>query len=106
MAIAGLTGLLTLAAAILASAETQETLQTWIRHRAEIKIAAAEASGIRRRSRARTCGPRWTQAGAAEIRQATASADEPHVSLPDIMSITRQPDNTPSPAAHPLPGHL
>src|SRR5512146_843079 len=102
MVIAGLTGMLTLVAAVLASAQMQETLRTWIRHRAEIKIAAAQASDIRRRSRARTWGPRWTRAGAAEIRQVAASADEQRVSLADIMRITRQPEKGPW-AAIPVP---
>ncbi len=83
---AGLAGLLTL----LASAEVQRTIRTWIRHRAETRIAGAEAYRIRRQVRAATCGPRWTAADAALIRETAGAADPGQPSLAEIMSITRR----------------
>jgi hypothetical protein len=59
LGLAILAGLLTL----LASAEPQHMNRTWIQHRAEARIAAAEAYRIRLRIRAATCGLRWTLAG-------------------------------------------
>jgi hypothetical protein len=89
--LAGLAGLLTL----LASAEAQRTIRTWIRHRAETRIAAAEAYRIRRQTRAATCGPRWRTADAARIRETAATLNPDHPSLAEIMRITR----------HGPPGH-
>jgi hypothetical protein len=85
LALAGLVGLLTL----LASAEAQHTIRTWIRHRAETRIAAAEAYRIRRQIRAATCGPRWTAADAARIRDTAVTLNPDHLGLAEIMRITR-----------------
>jgi len=85
LGLAGLVGLLTL----LASAEVQRTIRTWIRHRAESRVAAAEAYRIRRQIRAATCGRRWTTVDAARIRD-TATTLNPHdPSLAEVMRITR-----------------
>jgi hypothetical protein len=92
-AIAGLAGLLTLLGIFVVSAEAQETIRVWIRHRAEHRLAAAEAFEIRRRIRAATCGKRWTARSAAKIRQDAAACERPSISLEEIMRITR-PDRT------------
>ena len=86
LGLAGLIGLLTL----LASPEVQRTIRTWIRHRAESRIAAAEAYRIRHQIRAATCGPRWTAAEATQIRSTAATLDSHHSDLTEIMRITRQ----------------
>ena len=93
LGLAGLAGLLT----VLASAEAQRTIRTWIRHRAETRIAAAEAYRIRRQIRAATCGPRWTTAEAARIRDAAAALNSESLGLAEIMRITRDdpPGNRP-----------
>jgi len=83
-----MSGMLALAVMLLASAEVQKTARTWIRYRAEARIAAAEASDIRRRSRARTYGRRWNRVDAEQIRQAAAQ-ELPRASLAEIMRITR-----------------
>ncbi len=97
LGLAGLVGLLTL----LASAEAQHTIRTWIRHRAETRIAAAEAYRIRRQIRATTCGPRWATAGAARIRDTAVTLNPDHPSLAEIMRITRHrpPGNRPHEAS-------
>ena len=92
--LAAMSGLLALVIALLASPEVQKTARTWIRHRAEVRIAAAEAFDIRRRSRARTCGRRWSRAGAEQIRKAAAAPDQSRASLAEIMRITRNRDET------------
>lgn len=86
LGLAGLVGLLTL----LASAEVQHTIRTWIRHRAETRIAAAEAYRIRHQIRAATCGPRWSTAEATRIRDTAATLDSHHSDLAEVMRITRQ----------------
>lgn len=83
--LAVLTGLLTL----LASAETQRTIRTWIQHRAETEVAAALAYRIRRQARAATCGWRWTTANAARVRDATAALESPEICLAELMRVTR-----------------
>jgi hypothetical protein len=88
-AIASLAGLLTLIAIFAASSECQKTLRVWIRHRAEHRIAGAKSFEIRRRARVATSGPRWSKAGAREVRQAAASFRGSAVDLSDVMLITR-----------------
>ncbi|HEY3879337.1 MAG TPA: hypothetical protein VGM12_12135 [Trebonia sp.] len=80
-----LVGFLTL----LASAEAQRTIRTWIRHRAETRIAAAEAYRIRRQVRAATAGPRMTTTAAAQVRNAAAALNPDRPNLAEIMLITR-----------------
>jgi len=46
---------------------TQRTIRKWIWHRAETRIAAADAYRIQRQIRAATCGLRWTTADAAGL---------------------------------------
>jgi hypothetical protein len=87
--VAGLSGLLALIAVFAVSPETQKTLRLWIRYRAEHRIAAAKSYQIRRRTRAATCGRRWTKAGANDVRQAAAEFSEPQVSLHEVMLISR-----------------
>jgi len=65
------------------------TIRKWIRHRAETRIAAADAYRIRRQIRAATCGLRWTTADAARIRDTAAALNPDHSSLAEIMRITR-----------------
>jgi len=87
--VAGLSGLLALIAVFAVSPETQKTLRLWIRYRAEHRIAAATSYQIRRRTRAATCGRRWTKEGANDIRQAAAEFSLPQVSLHEVMLISR-----------------
>jgi len=68
---------------------TQRTIRKRIRHRAETRIAAADAYRIRRQIRAATCGLRWTTADAARIRDTAAALNPDHSSLAEIMRITR-----------------
>jgi hypothetical protein len=98
--LAVMSGLLALVITILASPEVQETARTWIRHRAEGRIAAAEAFDRRRRSRARTYGRRWSRGSAEQIRQAAAAPDQSRASLAEIMRITRNREQT-APGATP-----
>lgn len=100
--VAGLTGLLALIAVFAVSPEVQKTLRLWIRHRAEHQIAAATSYEIRRRSRAATCGRRWTKEGANDVRRAAVGFTKSEVSLREVMLISRidrlgaagqQPDN-------------
>lgn len=85
LALAGLTGLLTL----LASPEVQRTIRTWLRHRPETLLAAAERYRIRRLVRAATCGSRLSTATAAQVREAAAGLSPDHPDLAEIMRITR-----------------
>jgi hypothetical protein len=104
LGLAGLVGLITL----LASAEAQRTIRTWIRHRAETRIAAADAYRIRRQIRAATCGLRWTTANAARIRDTAAALNPDHPSLAEIMRITRHypPGNRPARSKSPTASRL
>lgn len=86
---ATLVGTLALISVLLGSSEAQRTVRVWIRHRAEHRLAAADAFEVRRRIRTATCGRRWTEASAAKIRQDAAACERPSISLPEIMRITR-----------------
>jgi|ERR1035437_883575 hypothetical protein len=85
----GLAGLLALIAVFAVAPETQETLRTWIRFRAEHRIAAITSYQLRRWTRAATRGRHWTKAGANDIRQAAAELSKSLVSLHDVMLISR-----------------
>lgn len=100
LGMAGLVGFLTL----LASTEAQCTIRTWIRHRAETRIAAAEAYRIRHQVRAATSGPRLTTTAAAQVREAAAALNPDRPSLAEIMRITRDssPTDRVSPAESPV----
>lgn len=86
---AALTGTFALFSVLLVSPEAQRTIRMWIRHRAEHRLAAAEAFEIRRRIRAATCGRRWSAASAVKIRQGAEACKRPNISLPKVMQITR-----------------
>lgn len=85
LGMAALAGLLTL----LASPETQRTIRTWIQHRAEARLAAAEAYRIRHLVRAAVSGPRLTATAAAQVRDAAVALAPERPSLAEIMLITR-----------------
>jgi hypothetical protein len=94
---AAVVGVLTVLGVFIVSAQAQETIRLWIRHRTEHRLAAAEAFEIKRRIRAATWGRRWTMRSAAQIRNNAATYPRPGSNLAEIMRITRQP----GPAAPP-----
>ena len=100
---AGIAGLFSMLGIVLVSSEVQETIRVWIRHRPEKQIAAAESFEIRRRTRAATCGRRWTATRAAKLRQDAAAYKRPGTSLSEIMMITRTGRST---QASPQPDFL
>jgi hypothetical protein len=97
---AAVAGVLAVLGVLAVSAQAQETIRQWIRHRAEHKLAAAEAFEINWRIRAATCGRRWTPGSAARIRTNAANYPRPASNLAEIMRITRQPGPAASPDPH------
>ena len=100
--IAGLTGLLTSAAAVLACAEVQKTVQTWIRHRASAKGEIIRAKSEAQNSRS------WTETHNAIVRAGLKSPEsaervEGLLRMHNLARVERKTEATrsPSPAHHP-----
>ncbi|GAA2109979.1 hypothetical protein GCM10009780_64860 [Actinomadura alba] len=109
--LAALAGALTLLALI--AALSQETLRSWISHRAEQRRAAAEAHAIRTLFMAATGGPARTAEDARQKRrdarafaQAIGLTNVGPTSLGDAMQITRgrAPESAAAPSGGPCAG--